>query len=319
MKTSEKFEKQIYRIHALLEQSESKVTWDDYIPDPDNCDQPRQIDITIKRDNKLTLVECRIHKKKQNVKWIEELIGRKQSLHADAIIAVSSSGFTPGAIKKAEKYGIILRDLLTLTKEEIRKWGHATKVWLTFYQYYETFIKIIVDLDRTKAKSIQETYALIVRENIIYKTFATVKTFLNKRDLSDNTGKIARVKYRFHLDDSNFEDIVIKEVQFESKVKVITKYLSTPSVVVYDEPEISSLDRKVFIEKLDFGDFEITHSSGDVSAVIDLSILKNPKNSQFNSIRFDFEDPVSFKKIYFLGFKQFSIPLKKIKIEIECF
>jgi len=98
-KKSEKFELQIRRIHELLEQKGSEVTWNDKIPDPDNIKQPRQIDISIKRDGKLTIVECRIHQKSQNVKWIEELIGRRLSLKADAVIAVSSSGFTHDLVK----------------------------------------------------------------------------------------------------------------------------------------------------------------------------------------------------------------------------
>jgi len=65
---------------------------------PDNPSQPRQIDITIKRDGKLTLVECRHHRSRQNVKWIEEMMGRRVSLEADCAIAVSSSGFTSGAL-----------------------------------------------------------------------------------------------------------------------------------------------------------------------------------------------------------------------------
>src|SRR5206468_1211682 len=101
VRPSEKFEQQISRIHQLIEQAGSEVTWNDDLPDPDNPSQPRQIDVTIRRDGKLTLVECRIHRERQDVKWIEELIGRRVSLHADAVIAVSFSGFTKGAILKA--------------------------------------------------------------------------------------------------------------------------------------------------------------------------------------------------------------------------
>jgi len=95
---SVKFERQIERIHQLLENEGSQVTWDDKIPDPDNPKQPRQIDITIRRDGRTTHIECRIHRTKQGVKWIEELQGRKDSLCADSVIAVSASGFTKGAI-----------------------------------------------------------------------------------------------------------------------------------------------------------------------------------------------------------------------------
>jgi hypothetical protein len=135
LKPSEKFEQQIRRIHDLLEQLGSQITWNDRLPDPDNPSQPRQIDVTIRRDGKLTLLECRIHADRQDVKWVEELIGRRLSLRADAVIAVSASGFTEGAILKAKSFGIILRDFSTLTEEEIRSWGHLARVWLTFYEF----------------------------------------------------------------------------------------------------------------------------------------------------------------------------------------
>jgi hypothetical protein len=115
------FERKIHRIHELLEDSGAEVTWDDHIPDPDNPDQLRQIDITIRRDGKLTLVECRHHRFRQNVQWIESLIGRRTSLRAQDVIAVSSSGFTKGALVKAKKRRIIVRDLQQLTESEIRK------------------------------------------------------------------------------------------------------------------------------------------------------------------------------------------------------
>ena len=109
LKRPEKFERQIWRLHELLEQPGSEVTWNDHLPDPDNPSQPRQIDVTIRRDGKLTLVECRIHNDRQDVQWIEELIGRRLSFRADAVIAVSASGFTKGAILKAKSFGKIGR------------------------------------------------------------------------------------------------------------------------------------------------------------------------------------------------------------------
>jgi hypothetical protein len=94
-KLSSQFERQIERIHQLLEEEPSQVIWNDRIIDPDNPDQLRQIDISIDRAGKKVHVECRIHKEPQDVKWIEELIGRRLSLRVDEIIAVSSSPLYP--------------------------------------------------------------------------------------------------------------------------------------------------------------------------------------------------------------------------------
>jgi hypothetical protein len=111
----ERFERQIERIHQLLEAEGATVTWNDHIPDPENPSQPRQIDVAIRRDGSLTHVECRIHKGAQDVTWIEELMGRRISLNADVVIAVSASGFTKTAREKAKGYGIHLRNLESLS------------------------------------------------------------------------------------------------------------------------------------------------------------------------------------------------------------
>ena len=78
METPGAFERQIHRIHELLQCSHDDVTWNDHIPDPDNPTRLRQIDITVRRDGTLTIIECRLSRSRQNVKWIEELIGRRQ-------------------------------------------------------------------------------------------------------------------------------------------------------------------------------------------------------------------------------------------------
>ena len=83
METPEALERQVHRIHELLERSRDDVTSNDHIPDPDNPTQLRQIDITIRRDGKHdSLLNAGLSRSRQNVKWIEELIGRRQSLLA---------------------------------------------------------------------------------------------------------------------------------------------------------------------------------------------------------------------------------------------
>lgn len=99
-KESDDFEIMVTRIHEILEDVGAIVEWNDKIPDPDNPNRARQIDVTVRKGDIFNIIECRLHKSKQNVKWIEELIGRRISLEADSVVAVSSSGFTSGAIKK---------------------------------------------------------------------------------------------------------------------------------------------------------------------------------------------------------------------------
>ena len=137
-----KLERQIERIHQLLEAEGSVITWDDHIPDPDNPNQQRQIDVTIRRDGSLTLVECRLHKDAQDVTWIEELMGRRTSLGADAVIAVSASSFTKTAKEKARHFGIILRDFAGLSREEIQNWGKKWKLAVNFCEFTRSCLPV---------------------------------------------------------------------------------------------------------------------------------------------------------------------------------
>ena len=124
---SEKFEIMISQITSLLVEGNAQVTWDEKILDPDNPTQQRQIDVLVNQNDLITLIECRLHKKPQDVQWIEELIGRQASLRAHAIIAVSSSGFTKGAVAKAKRFGINLRETNELTSDEIITWSRPIK------------------------------------------------------------------------------------------------------------------------------------------------------------------------------------------------
>jgi hypothetical protein len=141
-KPSKQLEQKIERIHRLLEVEGSTVTWNDHIPDPDNPDQMRQIDVTVRRDDFLTMIECRLRAKPQDVQWIEELIGRRISLKADAAIAVSASGFTKTAREKAAKYGIHLRDFATLTPEEIQNWGRKRTLRISFCEFAQVVLTL---------------------------------------------------------------------------------------------------------------------------------------------------------------------------------
>src|ERR1700692_4766312 len=158
MKAPKAFEQLIRRIYELLEHSGAQVTWNDHVADPDNPSQMRQIDITIKRGEQTTLVECRRHRRPQGVKWVEELIGRRQSLAADGVIAVSSSGFTKGALLKAQRYSVILRDLHRLTDADVQSWGKQIGLTLFFYQYSDLDLSLyfkdesLLKLDRDKLK-----------------------------------------------------------------------------------------------------------------------------------------------------------------------
>lgn len=82
----------------------------------------RELDIKITHrqnpQNKI-LVECRDHKRKQDVIWLDLLEGKARRLGFPKVIAISSSGFTKPAVAEAVDRGI---DALHLKEAEERDW-----------------------------------------------------------------------------------------------------------------------------------------------------------------------------------------------------
>lgn len=80
----------------------------------------------------LITLECRRQKKTQNVIWIEQSLSKRTAIGADCTIAVSSSGFSNGARKRAEQSGISLRELSEVSIVDIN-----SILCLNFMQFWD--------------------------------------------------------------------------------------------------------------------------------------------------------------------------------------
>lgn len=316
MKSSTKFEHQIRRIHELIEQPGSTVTWNDRIPDPDNPTQPRQIDITVSSENQLTLIECRIHNKPQDVKWIEELIGRRLSLRAHSVIAVSASGFTEGAIRKAREFGIVLRDFISLTEEEILSWGKSTKVKLIFYEFRNVCITFKVPANHVGPLFLDEISRNLEKGKIdLYGLFNLIA---NKLDFKDLREKNVAVKADLGLKiEIIVENMPLKDIVFESEVALLYKEIRVPSVRIYGSPNDDSLKRNVAVEAVELGNFEITQAGNEITIALDLSAVESPPNCLFRIVDLEFTRTVHFTKTEILGVPKMQMSLDQLSIGIQ--
>ena len=278
---SQKFEKQIERIYYLLNYDDAIIKWNDRIVDPDNTNKLRQIDITVRYKDYLTIIECRFQRKIQDVKWIEELYGRKESLNADAVIAVSSSGFTDGAIKKAERFGVILRDTKILTEEEIRRWGRPTKVKLVYYNYENVLLRFMIKSEKDKVLTEETLINAIKKNNIFAAIFEKAAKGIHKEKIPNIP---VRITIPFEIKNFIISGFKIRQIVLESDFRKIEKTINTPSIVVFDDPQVPSIERNKSIEKFELDDFEITKSSNNVSVAMDLSKIDNPTNAQFRDV-----------------------------------
>lgn len=88
----------------------------------------REIDIRITgrtNPNDRIMIECRAHKRRQDVQWIDALEGKSRSLGFPRTIAVSASGFTKLAMNEACDRGIDVLHLRQAEEVEWRKWMFA--------------------------------------------------------------------------------------------------------------------------------------------------------------------------------------------------
>ncbi len=316
---SDAFEKLVHRICKLVSDKDSEVNWNEKIIDPDNPDQMRQIDISIRADRKLTIVECRIHKRIQDVKWIEELIGRRISLNADAVIAVSNSGFSEGARLKATRYGIILRDFLTLSDHEIQNWGKSTRFWCTYIQFSNLELEFFL---RTMGNSLPPVEAI---KKPIYK-YGIVDEILRRvsNDYSDGSSNGNEMRFSGRLTpeglDAEVGGFSIMAVEFKGSARSVVIEQSSPSVVAYGAPDVSATKREVYVEISNPAGFEFAHSSNRIYLTIDLSSMISPGNSKFCNVSFDFGRAVCVERMEIIGLAESVFILDDVKIALNsCF
>ncbi len=99
---------------ALGEEDRVDVQSPDYIPDRDTG-RKREVDVAVRiksgTHQVLIILECRDRQNVEDVTWIEQLASKRSSVGADKAIAVSTSGFSEPARRKARACMIELRTL----------------------------------------------------------------------------------------------------------------------------------------------------------------------------------------------------------------
>jgi hypothetical protein len=282
-KQSDLFEQLIQRIHELLERDGAEVTWNEHIPDPDNPRQPRQVDVTVRRDGTLTLIECRIRKKPQDVMWIEELMGRRDSLGATAVVAVSASGFTDGARLKAAAKGVALRELAQLSDDDIRAWGRSVSMALFCYQYSDLVLTLglegEVPPDRDAVDVAMQGHPLLMGVFNQAADYLTSEGMITSERLGKKTG--------FRIDFVPGTPVFLADRQImtaELKGSVVPTVLDVqcPIVEAYGNP-LERTDAQ--IERFQLGETSIVHDGDRVAIHVDVSKLDLPPLCHFRFIR----------------------------------
>lgn len=318
MKDSDAFEQQIHRIYELLLGSGAEVTWDDHIPDPDNPRQPRQIDVTIKRDGKLTLVECREQQSRQDVQWIEELIGRRTSLGADAVIAVSSSGFTAGALKKAKRYGVIPRDLQRLSDAEVKAWGRQIALTLYFYEYSNLEVSLLFPENATFTLDPTTVKSELAHHPAMQSLFNAAAQRLGELNLlaAENLGRTVEFAIRLQFEEFNLCGQPVVEVDFRGNARLTSREIASPAVLAYGEQCGDIKHREAIVEIFPLGITCVTHDASRISLFLDISRLEIPPFCQFRFFRVSSEHETDHDAVEFFGLERLRVYGPGLKIKL---
>jgi hypothetical protein len=319
MKASTSFEQQISRIYELLEESGGTVTWDDHIPDPDNPTQPRQIDVSIRNTHgALTLVECRDHKSPQDVQWIEELIGRRISLAAQSVIAVSSSGFTSGAVAKGKAHGITLRELEQLTDDEIIGWGQQISITLYFYAYSNLDVELFFESRRIESFDIESVKTELKSHPCLQSMFNAAANYFRESEALpfDATDKSVKFEFKIVFDGFKVCGELVSEVLFRGEAKLVSKHLGAPVIMSYQQPS-DSAQVDVIVENFrSLGYTSIAHSGNRVFTFIDLSQLEIPPFWLFRYCRIESEQEIDHQAFELSGIEKIRIAGKGLNVKL---
>jgi hypothetical protein len=92
----------------------------------------REVDVSIRypigTHEVLIVMQCRARGRTADETWIEHLVTEAQSIGADLMVAVSTSGFTDAAKNAAARYNIRLRTVREITSDELAQWKSLAKL-----------------------------------------------------------------------------------------------------------------------------------------------------------------------------------------------
>lgn len=144
-----KFEKLVASMESVLLPRGAVVKHPDRIPDIDTGEL-REVDASIRYSVGSVLllitIECRKRAKKDDVTWIEQLTQKQRSIGAAKTIAVSESGFTEPAHRKAKLKGIELRTLRKIKPRDIESWVQDLFLSMHYLQFRVVKASVRIDL-----------------------------------------------------------------------------------------------------------------------------------------------------------------------------
>lgn len=305
-------EQWVEKVHRLLEVDGAKVKWNQFIRDPDNPAKKRQVDVTIEANGVITHVECRAHKTPQDVKWIEELMGRRQSLCAQGMIAVSTSGFTEGARRKARRYGILLRTMSELSDKEVQSWTSRACISMRWLQVTE--LEICMEFHpqssgRVTADDVEEE----IRSGELLRTVLDLMS--NNIDTNKDDDMICSGKMHASVDmDISGQAAHGLEIRF--KAGIYEEGLRIPIVMSYVDIDGDSTEVAATIGCAERQGIELVRADDAANMILDLTSVDPPGNCHMIGPALKFDSEVTLKSLQVLNMMRPPVSIDQMKVGV---
>ncbi len=208
--------------------------------------------------------------------------------------------------------------LRRLTQEEIAAWGHLTRVSLTFHEFRDVALTFRFSWDQLvglNADQVEES--LRAEPGQLYGVFDLVAKQVE--EANPPRGMACVLDAEFGKEGLRIADRPVMRVEFHGSILRRETAVRIPSVVAYDAPLVQGVDREAFVERVDLGDFEITSSSNDVFALVDLSAVEAPIGAKFYSVNLEFDRVVRMRGCEVIAPPKFRIQLRDLLLRLRPF
>lgn len=194
------------------------------------------------------ILECRDRNSPQDATWIEQVVGKISDIRVDKAIVVSSSGFTKGALVKAEDKKIETRTYSEINKEVIESWCKMEhfSVFTTDFIIKQATVEIRQGDSKTtidgilENSTITDTIFTVLPDNVNVSIQSICRSYLNAELPLPNpveVGKVVNQRFRMKINPDE-EVFVVKD---EVRVHVDS--------IIYDIDMVVS-EKKVPINKV---------------------------------------------------------------------
>lgn len=181
-KRSNEFQKLVFLVKQQVA-SDAEVTESKFLQDR-LTGTSREVDVCIEKSIGGHLVrvciECRDHKRKADVKWIEEMKSKHERLPTNALVLVSREGFTREGVEVAKKYGIETLTFKGVDAASVdRLFGNLSSIWAKVITLKPT--KVVIQVLETNSLPVERVTTF--PDNIVFtfegKPLCTVKDLID--------------------------------------------------------------------------------------------------------------------------------------------